>query len=193
MSAGFTVWFTGLSGSASRPSRATSPRPCEPAACGRGHRWRRRPRWPERRPWLQPRRPGHAGPPGGLDVRAADPQRVIALAALVSPYETTRAEVRAAIGRCIVVYVEAPLATLESRDTKGLYRDAAAGRVTDLTGVGILRAPARCRRALPDRRARDAGGLCRPGHGPAHRARLRRRSPVPRLARQAAPIVGRRS
>ena len=61
---------------------------------------------------------------------------VVALAALVSPYEATRAEVRAAIGRCVVVYVEAPLATLEARDTKGLYREAAAGRVTDLTGVG---------------------------------------------------------
>jgi adenylyl-sulfate kinase len=61
---------------------------------------------------------------------------VVAVAALVSPYESTRAEVKAAIGRCLIVYVEAPLSTLAARDTKGLYRDAAAGRVTDLTGVG---------------------------------------------------------
>ena len=60
---------------------------------------------------------------------------VVAVAALVSPYESTRAEVKAAIGRCLMVYVEAPLSTLAARDTKGLYRDAAAGRVTDLTGV----------------------------------------------------------
>jgi adenylyl-sulfate kinase len=61
---------------------------------------------------------------------------VVAIAALVSPYETARAEVKAAIGRCLVVHVDAPLETLAARDTKGLYREAAAGRVSDLTGVG---------------------------------------------------------
>lgn len=61
---------------------------------------------------------------------------VVAIAALVSPYEATRAEVKAAIGRCLVVHVDAPLETLAARDTKGLYREAAAGRVSDLTGVG---------------------------------------------------------
>jgi adenylyl-sulfate kinase len=60
---------------------------------------------------------------------------VVAIAALVSPYEATRAEVKAAIGRCLVVHVDAPLATLAARDTKGLYGEAAAGRVTDLTGI----------------------------------------------------------
>jgi adenylyl-sulfate kinase len=60
---------------------------------------------------------------------------VVAIAALVSPYEATRAEVKAAIGRCLVVQVDAPLATLAARDTKGLYGEAAAGRVSDLTGV----------------------------------------------------------
>jgi len=60
---------------------------------------------------------------------------VVAIAALVSPYEATRAEVRAAIGRCLLVWVEAPLATLAARDTKGLYRRAAAGEVADLSGV----------------------------------------------------------
>lgn len=61
---------------------------------------------------------------------------VVAIAALVSPYEATRAEVRAAIGRCLVVHVDAPLETLAARDTKGLYRAAATGAVADLTGVG---------------------------------------------------------
>ncbi|MET1232608.1 MAG: adenylyl-sulfate kinase [Candidatus Limnocylindrales bacterium] len=61
---------------------------------------------------------------------------VVAVAALVSPYEATRSEVRAAVGRFVLVHVEAPLTTLAARDTKGLYRDAAAGRVTDLSGVG---------------------------------------------------------
>ena len=61
---------------------------------------------------------------------------VVAIAALVSPFEATRMEVKAAIGRCLMVHVDAPLSTLAARDTKGLYRDAAAGRVSDLTGVG---------------------------------------------------------
>jgi adenylyl-sulfate kinase len=61
---------------------------------------------------------------------------VVAIAALVSPYEASRAEVRAAIGRCLMVFVEAPIATLKARDTKGLYREADAGRLTDLTGLG---------------------------------------------------------
>lgn len=61
---------------------------------------------------------------------------VVAIAALVSPYEATRAEVKATIGRCLVVHVDAPLETLAARDTKGLYRAAAAGKVSDLSGVG---------------------------------------------------------
>ncbi|HEY8167490.1 MAG TPA: adenylyl-sulfate kinase [Candidatus Limnocylindrales bacterium] len=61
---------------------------------------------------------------------------VVAIAALVSPYEATRAEVKAVIGRCLMVSVEAQLETLAARDTKGLYRAAASGAVTDLTGVG---------------------------------------------------------
>jgi adenylyl-sulfate kinase len=61
---------------------------------------------------------------------------VIAVAALVSPYEGTRSEVKSTIGRCLMVHVDAPLETLAARDTKGLYREAAAGRVSDLSGVG---------------------------------------------------------
>ena len=77
---------------------------------------------------------------------------VVAIAALVSPYEATRAEVKAAIGRCIVVSVEAQLETLAARDTKGLYRAAASGTVTDLTGVGDpVRVAAQPGRALPER------------------------------------------
>jgi len=61
---------------------------------------------------------------------------VVAIAALVSPYEATRSEVTATIGRCLMVHVDAPLEMLAARDTKGLYREAVAGRVGDLTGVG---------------------------------------------------------
>ena len=61
---------------------------------------------------------------------------IVAIAALVSPYRAARAEVRARVGRFLEVFVEAPLATLAERDTKGLYGGAARGEVSDLTGVG---------------------------------------------------------
>ncbi len=79
---------------------------------------------------------------------------VVAIAALVSPYEATRLEVKAAIGRCLMVHVDAPLSTLAARDTKGLYREAAAGRVSDLTGIGDPYEPP----AAPDVRCVSDGG-----------------------------------
>ena len=61
----------------------------------------------------------------------------IAIAALVSPYRSTRDEVRAAIGSdaFIEVFVDTPLAVVEERDVKGWYAKARSGEVRDLTGV----------------------------------------------------------
>lgn len=52
----------------------------------------------------------------------------IAVCAAVSPYRTTRNEVRNAIGaeHYIEVYVDTPLEVCEQRDTKGLYAALAA-------------------------------------------------------------------
>jgi adenylylsulfate kinase len=64
---------------------------------------------------------------------------VIVLAAVISPYAATRAEIRAKIeadGAAFVeVFVNAQLATVTARDVKGLYKRALAGEIPSFTGV----------------------------------------------------------
>ena len=64
---------------------------------------------------------------------------VAVLVAAISPYRDARREVRdAALSEGIPffeVFVDAPLETVIARDTKGLYRRALAGDVTEFTGV----------------------------------------------------------
>jgi adenylylsulfate kinase len=60
---------------------------------------------------------------------------VFVCAAAISPYEHTRQEVRQRIGRFVLVYCTAPLAVLEARDVKGLYRRARAGEIRNFTGI----------------------------------------------------------
>ncbi|MDQ2941826.1 MAG: adenylyl-sulfate kinase [Chloroflexota bacterium] len=60
---------------------------------------------------------------------------VVAIAAAISPYREVRDEIRAKIGSFIEVYVECPIETLADRDVKGLYRKALAGEITGFTGV----------------------------------------------------------
>lgn len=62
---------------------------------------------------------------------------LIVIAAFISPYRAGRAAARAAApgGRFLEVYVNAPIAVCEARDTKGLYAKARAGEVPDFTGI----------------------------------------------------------
>lgn len=60
---------------------------------------------------------------------------VIAIAAVISPYRAVRDEVRAQVGRFVEVYMEAPVEVLADRDPKGLYRRAMAGEIENFTGV----------------------------------------------------------
>jgi adenylylsulfate kinase len=64
---------------------------------------------------------------------------VLVLAAVISPYAETRAEIRRRIeadGAAFVeVFVKADLATVTARDVKGLYRRALAGELANFTGV----------------------------------------------------------
>jgi len=64
-------------------------------------------------------------------------QGTIVLCAFVSPYGADRARARALVpeGRFLEVFVQADIETLRSRDTKGLYAQAAEGRLGQLTGV----------------------------------------------------------
>ena len=61
----------------------------------------------------------------------------IAVAAVVSPYRDTRAEVRAmvAAGRFLEVFVDTPIEVCEQRDVKGWYAKARSGAVEAFTGV----------------------------------------------------------
>ncbi len=62
---------------------------------------------------------------------------LIVLSAFISPYRADRDAVRALLapGEFVEVLCQATLATCESRDPKGLYRQARAGMITDFTGI----------------------------------------------------------
>lgn len=62
---------------------------------------------------------------------------LIALAACISPFQSERDFARALIpaGRFVEVFVDTPLALCEQRDTKGLYRRARRGEISDFTGI----------------------------------------------------------
>jgi sulfate adenylyltransferase len=57
--------------------------------------------------------------------------------AAVSPYRATRNECRALVGgdRFVEVFVDTPLGVCESRDVKGMYRQAREGKIKNFTGV----------------------------------------------------------
>jgi adenylyl-sulfate kinase len=60
---------------------------------------------------------------------------VIAVVAAISPYRATREEVRSRIVNFIEVFVDCPLDVLASRDAKGLYAKALAGKLGNFTGI----------------------------------------------------------
>jgi sulfate adenylyltransferase len=68
----------------------------------------------------------------------------VAICAAVSPYASTRAEVREMVGdNFIEVFVDTPLAVCEARDTKGMYARARRGEIKDFTGIDdVYEAPA---------------------------------------------------
>jgi len=60
---------------------------------------------------------------------------VIAIAAAISPYRAVRDEVRSRIANFVEVYVECPIEVLTERDAKGLYKKALAGEIAHFTGI----------------------------------------------------------
>ena len=62
---------------------------------------------------------------------------LIAITAFISPYRADRREARAAAGKhpFVEVFVDAPLEVCQTRDPKGLYAKAAAGKVRQFTGI----------------------------------------------------------
>jgi sulfate adenylyltransferase len=61
----------------------------------------------------------------------------IVLAAAVSPYRSTRNDIRNLIGEdhFIEVFVDTPLEVCEERDVKGMYAKARRGEIKDFTGI----------------------------------------------------------
>ena len=61
----------------------------------------------------------------------------VAVCAAVSPYQTTREEVRQMVGpeRFVEVFVDTPLEVCEQRDSKGMYARARRGEIRQFTGI----------------------------------------------------------
>jgi sulfate adenylyltransferase len=61
----------------------------------------------------------------------------IVISAAISPYRSTRNEVRKMVGedRFIEIYVDTPIEVCEARDVKGLYARARRGQIKGFTGV----------------------------------------------------------
>ena len=59
----------------------------------------------------------------------------VVMSAAISPYREIRDHNREIVGNFIEVYVECPLETLLERDPKGLYKKAIAGEIKNFTGV----------------------------------------------------------
>jgi adenylyl-sulfate kinase len=60
---------------------------------------------------------------------------VAVLCSFISPYRQRRAKSRAEIGNFVEVYCQASLDALVERDVKGLYKKALAGEIQNFTGV----------------------------------------------------------
>lgn len=60
---------------------------------------------------------------------------VIAIAAAISPYRAGREEVRARISNFVEIYMKCPIEVLVKRDVKGLYKKALAGEIAQFTGI----------------------------------------------------------
>jgi len=62
---------------------------------------------------------------------------MIVLVSFISPFRSERNMARELVdaGEFIEVFVDAPLAVVEARDPKGLYRKARAGEIKHFTGI----------------------------------------------------------
>lgn len=60
---------------------------------------------------------------------------VIAIAALISPYRRSRAQLKQRIPHFLEIFVDCPLNECIRRDVKGLYARAIAGEINQFTGI----------------------------------------------------------
>lgn len=60
---------------------------------------------------------------------------IVAIAAAISPYREAREQVRTRIPNFVEVHMDCPLDVLIERDVKGLYKKAIAGEIAQFTGI----------------------------------------------------------
>jgi adenylylsulfate kinase len=60
---------------------------------------------------------------------------VVVLVSAISPYREARNKALAGLRRGLEIFIDAPLETVEKRDTKGLYKKARAGEIKGFTGI----------------------------------------------------------
>jgi adenylyl-sulfate kinase len=60
---------------------------------------------------------------------------VVAIAAAISPYREPREELKTRIPRFVEIYMECPINILIERDVKGLYKKALSGMLADFSGI----------------------------------------------------------
>src|SRR5919106_5057978 len=134
--AGFTVWFTGLSGS----GKSTIARLVTENLRNRGLKV-------ELLSGSEFRQNISQGLGFSPEDRAANVRRIGYVAKLltrngvavvttaISPHRDIRDECRSMIGTFVEVYVECPIEVCEVRDTKGLYAAAKRGEIREFSGV----------------------------------------------------------
>jgi len=64
-------------------------------------------------------------------------QAFLVVVAFISPFRQDRDLIRQSVadGRFIEVFIDCPLQVCEERDTKGLYKKARSGEISDFTGI----------------------------------------------------------
>ena len=62
---------------------------------------------------------------------------LVVICAFISPYEAERNMVRSMVGadEFLEIFIDTPLDVVETRDPKGLYAKARAGKITNFTGI----------------------------------------------------------
>ena len=133
---GFTLWFTGLSGS----GKTALAKVLEPALRERGVKVERLDGDIVRQSLT--RDLGFSKEDRNKNIervtfvaKLLTRNGVAVLCSFISPYIARRDKTREEIGNFVECYVECPLETLVERDVKGLYKKALAGEIQNFTGV----------------------------------------------------------